>query len=137
MHMSIHYRKITAEQIHEKYEVFEKVKLLDISAAGAFDLCHIPKSINIPAVQITKLAPCYLDKGDEIVIYGENPSDPKPALAVESLYEEGFSNLFLYEGGIEHWIKIGNTVESVVAPQPACFEMDSHPPTTSSEPQAA
>ena len=66
--------------------------------------CLIPKTI-LPQQEIILLNKC-LDKTKEvtIIIYGKNNNDEKVFFKYQQLHDLGFTNVFIYIGGMFEWL---------------------------------
>jgi rhodanese-related sulfurtransferase len=84
---------------------------IDVRDKASYDTNHIPGAILIPNVQISaSLSKIPIDK--EIVIYSQChcPTDTIAASAVQTLMDNGYSNVEEIEGGFTAWTQAGYSV---------------------------
>lgn len=76
--------------------------------------CHIKGSVNVPLDQLTSFVSS-LEKDSEIVVYCSNYMCGSSHLAYEELVASGFTNVWVYEGGMAQWYQLGYPVEGLCA----------------------
>lgn len=93
-------RTIERQELHEKLEKGDDIKLVMTLGDWAFQAKHIPKSIhfNTPDEMLGSLR-----KDDEIVVYCSNPQCLASLAAYRRLVEHGYQNVRRYAGGLVDW----------------------------------
>ncbi len=89
--------------------------LLDPRIEDRYARGHIHGAVHIP---IRDLIPGHpeLAKARNIVVYGTDFSDGVAVAAAKKLMAMGYTNVFLFRGGVELWRAEGGRVESTTAP---------------------
>lgn len=105
--------KITVDELVEKTEAQHTIILLDVRTEKEYLAGHIANSVWIPRgfleFRIQKITS---DPEEEIVIYCKGGG--RSALAVYTLLQMGYSNVFNLEGGLKEWVISGNSVYNVL-----------------------
>jgi len=91
---------ISREELRDKLNRGDNFKLVMTLENWAFQLKHIPGSINIFPTEITN---GLLDPNDEIVVYCAAPACPASIIAYQRLIGSGYKNVRRYPGGIADW----------------------------------
>jgi rhodanese-related sulfurtransferase len=65
--------------------------------------CHIPTSLNIPLDQLETYATAHFKKDDCLIVYCAHYECSASKNAFKLLTQQGFSNVYAYEGGIVEW----------------------------------
>ena len=91
---------ISREELREKLDLGDDFKLVMTLENWAFQLKHIPGSINIFPTEVTK---GILDPNDEIVVYCAAPECPASIIAYQRLTGSGYKDVCRYPGGIADW----------------------------------
>jgi rhodanese-related sulfurtransferase len=115
-------RFIGVRAISEKLNIGEKPVLLDITPEPSYQKLHPRSAINIPVERLkdTQVARSYItNSAREIVIFAENHETESAWEAAELLHEQGFNNLYIYEGGKAKWVEDGLSFQAVHYPPPA------------------
>ena len=102
---------ISREELKEKLDRGDDFKLVMTLEKWAFQLKHIPGSINIFPTEVTKGG---LDPNDEIVVYCAAPACPASIIAYQRLKASGYENVRRYSGGIADWDDAGYSVEGEI-----------------------
>ena len=103
---------ISREELREKLDRGDDFKLAMTLENWAFQLKHIPGSINIFPTEVTK---GILDPNDEIVVYCAAPECPASIIAYQRLIGSGYKSVSRYPGGIADWQEAGYALEGEVA----------------------
>ncbi len=103
---------ISREELREKLERGDDFKLVMTLENWAFQLKHIPGSINIFPTEVTK---GILDPNDESVAYCAAPECPASIIAYQRLIGSGYKNVSRYPGGIADWEEAGYALEGEFA----------------------
>ena len=96
------------ERVIEAYELSERLVsskpplVINVLSAQEYEDCHIALSINIPLIDLEKEVAA-LDKKKEIVLYCAHEKCPASKKAYEKMAALGFTNLWVYEGGMRDW----------------------------------
>jgi len=91
---------ISAEELKAKLDRGDDFKLVMVLGDWAFQLMHIPGSINLHALH---LADSLLKLDDEIVVYCSNPDCVASRAAYQILESKGYSNVRRFAGGLADW----------------------------------
>ncbi len=83
----------------------EKLTIVEVGSLKEYLQRHIPKAIYLPLDSIVKGARPWLPNlGAQIIVYSSIEESELSRLAVESLYRQGYMNLFHYREGKEDWM---------------------------------
>ena len=105
-------RLISREELKEKIDRGDDVKLVMTLSDWAFRAKHIPGSLHIDKPE---KAEGVLDKEDEIVVYCANPLCTASQMAYHHLVSRGYGNVSRYAGGIQDWEEVGYALEGEMA----------------------
>jgi rhodanese-related sulfurtransferase len=102
---------IQREELKEKLDRGDRVKLIMAMDHYAFDKAHIPGSLNYSNVQqaVKELKP-----SDEVVVYCSTRYCNDSFRAYYELRRRGIQKVFCYEGGLEDWYKAGYPLEGTL-----------------------
>lgn len=100
---------IEREELKEKLDRGDDVKLVMAMHEWGFRSAHIPGSLHFNTVEEARSG---LDKDDEIVVYCSDPACVASQFAYRWLVDSGYSNVRRYSGGISDWAAAGYTLES-------------------------
>ncbi len=98
---------IGREELKEKLDRKDDIKLVMVLGDWQFRAMHIPGSLNISAPEI---AHELLDLDDEVVVYS-NPACAASVIAYNQLTAPGYKNVRRYAGGISDWEESGYPIE--------------------------
>lgn len=115
-------RFIGARQIQEKLQLGEKPLLLDVSSEQSYEKTHPRAAINIPLEHLgdrNRIRSYFPTPAKEIVIFSETYETEPAWEAAELLHQQGYDNLFIYEGGKEKWVEDGLSFQALHYPPPA------------------
>ena len=108
---------ISAEELKAKLDSHDEFKLVMVLGDWAFQLMHIPGSINAHSV---KEATEPLSPGDEIVVYCSNIDCVASRAAYGILIANGYENVRRFAGGLNDWQAHGFPLEGTsVEEEPA------------------
>ncbi len=99
---------ISRDELKEKLDSGDGLKLVMVLEDWQFRAMHIPGSLHVPA---TKIDQCNLDSDDEIVVYCAVQACPASIIAYNRLKSRGYQNVRRYAGGIFDWEQAGYPVE--------------------------
>ena len=99
---------IGREELKEKLDRGDDFKLVMTLAEWAYNMSHIPGSLNITSMTVAKEL---LQPDDEIVVYCSDKNCIASQAAYKYLTENGFSNVRRYEGGLSDWEQAGYILE--------------------------
>ena len=99
---------ITPEELKEKLDRGDPVKLVMALGGWYFRAVRIPGSISVSSLEE---ALAVLDKDDEIVVYCTDEACPASKLMLRVLLRAGYRNVRRCEGGIFAWQQAGYPVE--------------------------
>ena len=103
---------ICREELKEKLDRKDDIKLVMVLGDWQFRAMHIPGSLNISAPEI---AHELLDLDDEVVVYCSNPACAASVIAYTQLVDHGYKHVRRYAGGISDWEEAGYPVEGEMA----------------------
>jgi len=106
-------RIISREELKEKLDRGDDVKLIMALDSFAFKRLHIPGSLHFDNLVEAR---DQLDPDDEIVVYCSNPACPASVNAYYVLHTLGFKRLSRYAGGLAEWQQAGYPLEGTMAP---------------------
>ncbi len=103
---------ITREQIKEKLDNQASMTIIEALPKKYFDTEHLPGALNIPHDEIRKTAPAALpDKNAYIVVYCSSTECQNSKIATNTLQQLGYTNVFEYVEGKQHWLEANLPVE--------------------------
>jgi rhodanese-related sulfurtransferase len=92
---------VSREQLKNKLDRGENIKLVMTMNQWAYDSMHIPGSLHFNSVNE---AAAQLRPDDEIVLYCSTKWCHESIQAYLTLRNRGFNNLWRYAGGLEEWL---------------------------------
>jgi rhodanese-related sulfurtransferase len=95
---------IDREELKNRLEGGESLKLILVQGRWAFERCHIPGSITFAS---REAALAVLHPDDEIVVYCAGGPCPASAVAYRLLTERGYRQVRHYPGGLADWAAAG------------------------------
>jgi rhodanese-related sulfurtransferase len=99
---------ISREELKQKLDKREDVKLAFVLGDWQFRAMHIPGSLNLnKPEEILEV----LDQSDEIIVYCSNSACPASIFAYNFLIRHGFNNVRRYAGGLLDWESAGYSLE--------------------------
>ncbi len=124
---------ITREELKGKLDRGDDFRLVMVYEPWAFNMKHIPGSINMPATRmlVSNLGPLGLD--DEIVVYCSGEECGASRLAYATLKALGYRNVRRYAGGIADWESAGYALEGEVASPASAAQGAPVAPTASAD----
>jgi rhodanese-related sulfurtransferase len=103
---------ICREELKEKLDKGEDVKLVFVLGEWQYRAKHIPGSLNLYTLEeALKL----FDQDDEIVVYCSNEACHASFVAYHFLLHHGFKNVRRYVGGLQEWEDAGYPLEGEMA----------------------
>ena len=103
---------ISREELKAKLDRGDDFKLVMTLHEWAFDMAHIPGSINVTS---PAHAAEHLDRDDEIVVYCSDEPCIASQIVYRVLVEDGFGNVRRYAGGLNDWRAAGLPLEGTEA----------------------
>jgi rhodanese-related sulfurtransferase len=100
--------QISREELKAKIERGDDFKLVMTLAEWAFQMSHIPGSININSIEQGEQL---LDVNDEIVVYCSDLQCVASQHAYHYLVGKGYKNVHRYSGGLADWDAAGYPLE--------------------------
>jgi rhodanese-related sulfurtransferase len=108
-----HFDEIDAETVQILMESDTAI-LLDARTPEEFESCHISKAVNLPISQFegkySNIADLLADC-KTIITYCEGIHCTDSAILAMELHKKGYQDIFIYKGGIEEWMELGNPLE--------------------------
>ena len=86
------------------------VTIVDVRSPAAYEQAHLPGALHIPLEELPERAG-ELDGNQTIVLYVLSSSESGALQAAMALYELGFTNVAVLEGGIQRWYAEGYVIE--------------------------
>ena len=105
-------QSITRDQLKEKLDRGERLKLVMTLPEADFKLKHIPGSICVHSRADARLLP---NRDEQIVVYGSCPECPAGEAAARLLERYGYRNVWVYVGGVVDWEDAGYSLEGAWA----------------------
>lgn len=103
---------ITARELSERIAAGKAPIIVDVLDAKSYGETHVKGAINIPYVDVAKLAATALpDKKAEVVVYCGSYTCGASTASGKALKEMGYVNVRDYKGGIKEWTEKGLPVE--------------------------
>ena len=110
----VHFDEIDAETVQSLVESDTAI-LLDARTTEEFESCHISKAVSLPSSQFegkyNNIADLLADC-KTIITYCEGIHCTDSSMLAMELHKKGYQDIFIYKGGIEEWIELGNPLES-------------------------
>ncbi len=95
---------ISRDELTEKIARHDNFRLVEVLPEEQYHEAHLPGAINMPADQVTRLAPKRLkDREAEIVVYSDSTAHASEGAARE-LAEIGYAHVRDYAEGKQDWI---------------------------------
>ncbi|MDQ8183034.1 YceI family protein [Pelagicoccus sp. SDUM812005] len=94
--------------------------LIDVRSPEAFAECRIEGSQNLCVYETSFLQnaqSAFANKGEAIVVYGDNDRFKAAALAADRLKQAGYSDVHVLRGGLDNWIATGKDLSRGEQPQ--------------------
>jgi rhodanese-related sulfurtransferase len=88
----------------------DEVTVVDVGSSASFEQAHIPGALHIAGHEVADRAQ-ELDSTHTVVLYDLSPDERAGGEAALVLYARGFADLFVLEGGIQHWYEAGYDIE--------------------------
>jgi len=102
--------EVTLETL--KKRLSQGAMLLDVRPRAFYQLGHLPGAISLPLAEIPKIMPTLsLEKTSVLLIYCTGEACDDSLKAALRLRLTGYSQVFVYKGGYEEWIKKGEPIE--------------------------
>lgn len=103
---------ISREELKAKLDHGEPFKLVMVLNEWAFQMKHIPGSLNIP---FGEKAPELLNEDEEIVVYCSGDPCAASGMVYKQLLARGFRKVRRYVGGLADWEDAGYPLEGAWA----------------------
>jgi rhodanese-related sulfurtransferase len=101
-------RTISLEELRDKMNRGDDFKLVMTLAEWAYQMSHIPGSLNINNMEQAKEL---LDPEDDIVVYCSDTNCLASQAAYHYLTKNGFTNVRRFSGGLAEWQAAGFPLE--------------------------
>ena len=102
-------KTISTEQLQQRLKQANSLQFWNVLTDGYFKGEMIPGSRRVPLDTIGReVSEAQFPKGQEIIVYQGGPQSLKAAYKLTDL---GYTNVSIYEGGLEEWKKAGNKIE--------------------------
>lgn len=106
---------IGREELKEKLDRAEDIKLVMVLGEWAYRAMHIPSSLHLDRLEEALET---LDPEDEIVVYDSTPQCVASLHARRVLKYYGYERVRRYAGGLEDWRAAGYPLEGELAERP-------------------
>lgn len=103
-------KKILPEDLRKKLQKGEELTLIDTLTNDHFNKAHIAKSKNACVFEVTFLdnvKNIISEKDREIILYGSSDKSMDAVTAAEKLLRSGYQKVFVLDGGLKQWEKMG------------------------------
>lgn len=100
-------------QVRELYEK-DLALFVDARETPAFDAAHIRKAVSLPVSEFERKQPEFRKKHDlstRLVVYCSGYGCHDSRLLSEKLYNTGYHDILVFEGGLPEWKEAGLPVE--------------------------
>ena len=97
-------KKISAPEVKEMLESGQAV-LVNVLSGTEYEMQHIPDSINIPIIHIKTTTALPRDKTTPLIFYCMGKRLPYSVRAARIAAEKGYTNVYVFAGGIPEWRK--------------------------------
>ena len=104
---------ISREELKAKLDRGDDFKLVMTLAEWAYNMSHIPGSLNITSMTVAQEL---LEPDDEIVVYCSDKNCIASQAAYKYLTENGFTHVRRYAGGLSDWEEAGYRLEGEAHP---------------------
>jgi rhodanese-related sulfurtransferase len=99
---------ISRDELKQKINRGDDFYLVDANRNGDYLRSHLPGAMNIPADDISALAPqMIVDKHASIVVYGRDQKCSRPERSAKALESLGYQNVREFHDGREGWLASG------------------------------
>ena len=106
-------KTIKREQIKEYLDHGKPLIIVEALPQKYYEAEHLPGALNMPHDEIKLIAPTSLpDKEAIIVVYCASTECRNSRIATETLQKMGYTNVFEYVEGKQHWLQANYPVES-------------------------
>lgn len=108
-------KTLTKEKLKQMIDDHEDFVLINVLAEEYFDQEHIPGSVNISVKQedfVDKVKARLPDKSKKVVVYCASFECQASTAAAKKLADDGYQDVYDYEGGIKEWKEAGYELES-------------------------
>lgn len=107
-------RIITTEELAQRLEEGGALQFWNVLTDDYFKGEMLPGSERVPVDRVGReAAQRGLARNSEIIVYCAGPTCPQSGDAAKKLTTLGFTNVSMYEGGLEHWKASGRDVALV------------------------
>jgi rhodanese-related sulfurtransferase len=104
------FQRINPEELKKLIESKADVLVVDTQPKGVYDIEHIPGAVNLPwAMQIK--VPVNLPFNKLLILYCACTHEEDALDMATQLYEFGYMNIKLLEGGWLKWVELGYPIE--------------------------
>lgn len=113
---TINYFHIVDAEVLKNLLKNDVIVLLDARTQQEFNKEHIPRAINFPISRFEQeyKKKAHLFKQDNMIItYCVDINCNDSFILAKKLYEKDQRGIFVYKGGIEEWVSLGNKVETL------------------------
>ena len=101
-------RFISAEDLKKRIDTGKRTVIVDARTEDEYRQGHIPKAINVPPEKVDVIGSFFpRNKKVPIVFYCRGPRCGLSKQAAAAAENEGYSNLFIYQGGYPEWVEKG------------------------------
>jgi 3-mercaptopyruvate sulfurtransferase SseA len=104
-------RLISAQELKEKLDHGDPLKLVNALSDWEYRAAHIPGSLHFSNSDETLKG---LDRDDEIVVHCSNPSGMASVALYQLLERNGYRSLLRFAGGLQAWQESGYPLEGAV-----------------------
>lgn len=114
MRHSQSFKIISPEELQTRKKQKPDLLLIDTLPADHFDAAHLPGAVNACVYDITFVSQVNRlsrDSAVPIVLYGSSSNSLDSRTAAEKLIADGYSNVSVLDGGLDHWRQSGFPIE--------------------------
>ena len=103
-------QSIKPEELKKLIESNADIMVVDNQPKGAYEMEHIPGAVNFPWGQHIK-APLNLARNKMLILYCACAHEEDARDVATQLYEFGYMNMKVLEGGWLRWVELGYPIE--------------------------
>jgi rhodanese-related sulfurtransferase len=105
-------------QLYRAMQKEEAITAVDTRNKAAYDQAHIPDAVHIPLAELQERIG-ELDGNNTIVFYCTSPNEAMSLEAAMDLYQVGFTQVAVLDGGLQTWYAQGYPIEGqLLTPKP-------------------
>ena len=106
-------RRITRDELRDKLDSRHSFVLIEALPEKYWQSAHLPGALQMDYTEVRERAQSVLpDKDAQVVVYCASRECQNSSKAARTLESLGYSDVYEYEEGKEHWMQAGLPIES-------------------------